>query len=80
MLDTIKLEKKVVGTKQAVRCIKNNEVKLMYIAKDAEKHITKSLVELCKEHKIDIVYVDTMKELGEACGIDVSAATVAILK
>lgn len=80
MLNTINEQKKVVGTKQAIRAVKSNEVLLMYIAKDAEKHIIKSLINLCDENNIDIIYVDTMKELGEACGIDVSAASVAILK
>lgn len=80
MLDNIKNDKKVVGTKQALRALNNDEVVTLYIAKDCEKHVVNSLIKLCNEKNIQIVYVNTMKELGEACGIDVSAASVAILK
>lgn len=71
---------KVVGTKQAARELKSDNVNKVYIAKDADTHIVKDIIDLCNEKEVDIIFVDTMKELGEACGIDVNAATVAILK
>ncbi len=78
-MSDIKAERKVVGTKQAKRAVISDEVKCIYIAKDAEKHIINELVQMCNERNIRVIYVSTMKELGEACGIDVSAASVAIL-
>ncbi|KNF08013.1 LSU ribosomal protein L7AE [Gottschalkia purinilytica] len=80
MLQSLKEAKKVVGTKQAKRAIINDEVEVLFVAKDAESRVVNGLVDLCKEKSIEIVYVDSMKELGKACGIDVSAASAAILK
>lgn len=80
MLSDLKDKKKVIGTKQAKRAVINDKVELMYIAKDADRFIIDSLVQLCNEKTVDVVFVDHMKELGKACGIDVSAASVALLK
>lgn len=80
MLSLLKEEKKVVGTKQAERALNSDQVKLVYIAKDADYHVTDRLVDICKDKQIEVIYVDTMKELGKACQIDVNAATVALLK
>jgi len=35
---------------------------------------------MCQSRNIAVTYVDSMKELGKACGIEVGAATAAILK
>jgi len=34
----------------------------------------------CQKHNTEIIMVDSMEELGKACGISVGAATAAILK
>jgi large subunit ribosomal protein L7A len=80
VLPNLKEVKKVVGTKQAKRAIINNEVEKMVIAKDADTKLINELVQLCNERSIEVIYVDNMKDLGKACGIDVSAASAAILK
>ena len=36
-------------------------------------------VELCKEKAVELVQVETMHELGKACGIHVKAAAAAII-
>lgn len=80
MLTNLKETKKVVGIKQARRAITNNEVKAVIIAEDAESKVVQDIIHLCNEKSIEIIYVESMKELGKACGIDVSAAVAAILK
>lgn len=80
MLSKLKTDKKVVGTKQVKRALNSKEVEAVFIAKDAESKITDEIVEICNEKQVQVVYVDTMKELGNACGIDVNAATAALLK
>ena len=55
-------------------------MQVVYIAEDAERCITSPLLRICEEKGFEIVYVDSMKELGKACGIKVGAATAAILK
>lgn len=71
--------KKVVGFKQSLKAIKNCSVRAVYIAKDADKNIFDQIKSAAEENSLHIVYVDNMKELGKLCGIDVGAATAAIL-
>ena len=67
--------KKVIGVKQTTKAIKNGEGKTLYIAKNADLEIIEGLENLCKEKALNIIYIDTMKDLGKLCGIDVGAAT-----
>lgn len=71
---------KVVGVKQTIKAIKSGAVKSVYIAKDADNKLLQSVKVLVDENSLELVYVNTMKELGKLCGIDVGAATAAILK
>lgn len=80
MLSGLKDKNKVVGSKQAKRYLVKDAISVLYVAKDAENKITDELVQIANDKSVEVVFIDSMKELGEACGIDVSAATVAILK
>lgn len=71
---------KVVGMKQSLRVINENKAKVVYIAKDAEYELFQTVEKLANEHSLQIMYVDTMKELGRLCNIDVEASTAVILK
>jgi large subunit ribosomal protein L7A len=71
--------KKVVGIKQTIKSIKSGEGRIVYIAKDADVKLVNSVEKLAMENSVEISYVDTMKELGKLCGIDVGAATALIL-
>ncbi|NPV44944.1 MAG: 50S ribosomal protein L7Ae-like protein [Firmicutes bacterium] len=72
-------KKKTVGTKQTIKAVEKGEAKVVFIARDAEKHIVAPLEKLCSERAIEVVYIDSMKQLGEICGIEVGAASAAIL-
>ena len=72
-------KRKVVGTKQTIKAIEKGNVIEVYVAKDAEGHVVRDLLEKSKTKEIPVVYVDTMVELGKACGIDVGAASAAII-
>lgn len=80
MLDKLNTDKKVVGTKQVKRALSNGDAEVVYIAKDADKRIVDEIIKACKEKQVELVYVSSMKELGKACKIDVSAASAALLK
>lgn len=71
---------KVVGIKQTLKAIKSGNVKTIYIAKDADNKLIQSVKVLVDENSLELVFIDTMKELGKLCGIDVGAATAAVLK
>ncbi|MEK3798947.1 50S ribosomal protein L7ae-like protein [Peribacillus sp. FSL H8-0477] len=70
----------VIGTKQTVRALKNNMIVEVFIAEDADPFITSRVAMTSRELNVPITYVDSMRLLGKACGIDVGAATVAIKK
>lgn len=69
-----------VGIKQTSRAITEGKALSVYIAKDADPFMLAPLIELAEQCQIPVVLVDTMKELGRACKIDVGAATAVILK
>lgn len=70
----------IIGKKQTKRLILKNQIKTVYIAKDAENNVIEEIVQLCIEKKIELIYVDKMEELGKTCNIDVNAAVAAVLK
>lgn len=79
MTERLEDDKKVVGLNQVKRSIASDTVKVVYIAEDADKKVTDEILALCEKEQIPIVKVDTMKDLGDACGIDINAATAALL-
>ncbi|MFJ5763265.1 50S ribosomal protein L7ae-like protein [Neobacillus sp. NPDC093182] len=70
----------VIGTKQTVKVLKDGHSCELIIASDAETNVTASVVKLAQEMNIPIIYVDSMKKLGKACGIEVGASTVVIIR
>ena len=69
-----------MGIKQSTKSLKSREGKTLYVAKDAQAELIKPVVDLANVMNVEIQYVDTMKELGKLCGIDVGAAVALILK
>ena len=69
-----------IGFKQTLKAIEQGKVQEIIVAKDADKKLTSKVIQFGTEVKIVIIYVDSMKQLGKVSGIDVGAATVAILK
>lgn len=70
----------VIGTKQTVKALKEGNVHELIVASDAEPKVTAKVVEEAILYKVPILYVDSMKKLGKACGIEVGAAAVAIIR
>ncbi len=80
MLENLKTGKKTVGIKQTLKAVENGTATTVYIAKDAEEKVVLSLKELCQKQSVEIVYIESMKHLGKACGIEVGAAAVGLLE
>lgn len=72
-------EKLSIGTKQATRMVELGKASEVFVAKDADPRITNKIVNLCKKCGVKVTYVDSMKQLGKACGIEVGAAMAAIV-
>ena len=78
--DLTETANRVVGTRQTTKAVQEGRAKKVFIAEDAEDRITGPLMELCNAKGIEIVKVKSMKELGSACGIDVGAASAAVIE
>ena len=64
----------MVGLKQVKKAISENKAKKVFLAKDCDDFLKTSIENLCANAGIEPEYVDTMKQLGQECGIDVGAA------
>lgn len=78
MLEKLKASDKIVGTRRLVRAILAGEISEAYIARDADLFIVRQVKEACNQAGVRMVEVDTMKQLGEACGVDVKTASAGI--
>jgi len=72
--------KKTIGTKQTQKAVEKGTARIVYLAKDADVHVTKPLLKLCEEKAVEVVMVESMAILGKACGIEVSSASAAIIE
>lgn len=80
MLDGLKNSNKTIGIKQSLKAVEGGSAQIVYIARDAEEKVVGGLKDLCTRNAIEIIYAESMKQLGKACGIDVGAAVVCVLK
>jgi large subunit ribosomal protein L7A len=78
-LEEVKKGPRVIGTKQVKKAISRGLTPKVFIAGDAEPHITEPIRQLCFQHGVEVEMVESMQKLGDACGIDVGSATVALL-
>lgn len=80
MLENLKNSKKAVGVKQVLKAVDRGNAKAVFIASDADEKVISGLKEACLNNSVEIIYVDSMQQLGKVCDIEVGAAAAAILK
>jgi len=80
LLDEIENSKKVIGSKQVKKAVTKGLARKVFLAENAEPHIIEPLREICRQHEVEIESIETMEELGNACGIEVGSAAVALIK
>ncbi len=69
------------GTNETTKAVERGQAKLVVIAEDVDpEEIVAHLPPLCEEKHIPYVYVPSKKELGAAAGLEVSAASIAIVE
>mgnify|MGYP000901350757 CR=1 FL=1 len=73
-------KKRAIGTKQTTKAVAKGEAAVVYVACNAEAHIINPLLALCRERGVEVCEVESMQELGKACGIEVGSASAAILE
>ncbi len=72
--------KKTVGAKQTLKALHKGHAKMVFIAKDAERHVVDPIINSCQENNVPIIEVENMKVLGKACKIEVGCAAAAIIE
>ena len=78
-LNDIRNNNKVIGSKQVKKAVVKGLARKVYLALDAEPHIIGPLRELCCQHEVEVEEIEKMEELGNACGIEVGSAAVALI-
>ncbi len=69
------------GTNETTKAVERGIAKLVLLAEDVEPpEVVAHLPLLCEERKIPYVYVPNKDRLGQASGIDVKAAAVAVVE
>jgi len=69
-----------VGTKQTTKMVELGKATMVYVAQDADSRLVSRIVQLCKQHGVEVTFVDTMRSLGKACGIEVGTAAAAVVE
>lgn len=67
-----------VGFKQTVKAIKENKARKVYLAEDCEESFIRTVHEALQGSTAEICYVETMRELGKMCGIEIGASCAVI--
>ena len=80
MLNELQAREKVIGVKQSRRAIRDGLAWQVFLAADADPALTEPLAEQCRCQGIPVECGCTMRELGQAAGIQVGASVVTLLK
>ena len=70
----------VVGAKQLRKALTSGKARRVYLAQNADPAITEPLAALCQQYGVSYAWVKSMKDLGQAVGIDVGAAAAAAVQ
>ena len=68
------------GFKEVSKSIEKNLADKLFIAEDVSSSMKDKLKAAADNSGCNIIYVETMIELGKICGIDVGASCACILK
>lgn len=74
------LRQRVVGRRETLKVIQRGRAVSVFVAKDANPAILSELEEHCRIHQVPVTYVESMRELGQLCGIEVNAACAALTR
>ena len=80
MLEKLKTANKVVGMRRLLRALEAGEISEVYLAGDVDLFIIREVKAACGKAGARLIEVDSRKQLGQACGIEVPAASAGIRK
>lgn len=80
MISELERKSLKIGFKEVMSNLTQNRVERIMIANDCDDKIKIPVFEMAEKAGLKPEFVETMRELGKACGIDVGASCAAILK
>jgi large subunit ribosomal protein L7A len=78
MLSVLGESSHVSGVNQTVRAIKSGKAVKAFLARDADDRVSKMVLGAADAAGVKVEFVDSMAQLGRACGIGVKTAAAAI--
>jgi large subunit ribosomal protein L7A len=69
--------RRVVGRRETVREIERGRAIAVYVAKDADDAMQAAIAVALRGRNVPVHYINSMRELGQMCGIEVGAACAA---
>ena len=79
ILPKIDKNKVVVGAKQLRKALNNGAARQVFLARNADPALTEPIEAQCKMNHVSYAWVQSVQDLGHACGIDVGAAAAAVV-
>lgn len=77
MLRDLHGKKVVVGARQLKKALSAGKTRQVFLARNADPAITEPIAAMCSQYGAQCLWVKTMHELGQACGIEVGATAAA---
>ena len=71
---------RVVGSKQVLRGLKSGTLSRVYVANDTDTYLYQRVVTAAEAAGVPVIRVASMKELGQACGVQVDTAAAGITR
>ena len=72
--------KKAVGTKAVLHALASKEAARVYVASDIDTFLYQKVTRACAEVFVPVIKVESNKELGKVCGLQIGCAAAAVLK
>ncbi|WP_231978295.1 ribosomal L7Ae/L30e/S12e/Gadd45 family protein [Mycobacterium sp. E3298] len=69
-----------VGTKQTTKMVEQGKAIGVYVAQDADSRLIGRITQLCQQRGVPLTEVNTMRELGKLCGVDVGTAMAVVVE
>ena len=73
-------DKRVVGTKQVLRAVRDGRAAHVFLCRDADEFIYRQVEAACEASRVPLTVLESMDKLGKLCLVGVKTASAALLK
>ena len=72
--------RKAVGTKAVLRALAAGEAVCVFVASDIDTFLYQKITRACAEVNVPVHKMESNKDLGKVCGLNIGCAAAAVLK